>query len=298
MPLTPVPPHQDGSDGSWAEKGDAAGYFPTAESASEYAEGIGSSPYHRDRLRAIEELLAATPLRASPNALTVLDFGIGDGGELKALGLPMSRVVGVDTSEAMVGLAREKFGDGDFVGLIGSVDAIGGIEDESIDLVFCVNTLGYLDAADQTTFFEQASRVVRSDGYLIVVTGNELFDLFALNSGTAEFFAERLGVLGAADLLTEGTVARFRNASRRNPLNFNVVLQSHGFLEIGQAFASWHRVPPVMLTRSGLTLSDARDQARDFTLDPSGLSPDESWRSLLQCSIFASLSRRSPLFKR
>ncbi len=293
MALTPVPPHQDGSDGSWAEKGDAAGYFPSPESARAYAEGITVSDYHRDRLRAIEELLSATTIRSSSEALTVLDFGVGDGGELKALQLPMARVVGVDTSEAMIDLAREKFADGEFLGLVGSVDALGGVEDESIDLAVCVNTLGYLDDGDQTTFFEEASRVVRTGGHLIIVTGNKLFDLFALNSGTAEFFAEHLGVSGAEDLLTEGTAARFRNASRRNPLNFGLVLESHGFTEIGQAFASWHHVPPVMLTRSGLTFGDARDQARDFTLDPNGLPPEESWRSLLQCSIFGSISRRS-----
>jgi len=224
--------------------------------------------------------------------LSILDFGIGDGEELKQLELRLGSLVGIDISAHMVQLALEAFVDSDFRGIVGGVEALTGVEGDSIDLAFCVNTLGYLSHSDRQLFFEEMRRIIKPGGYLIVVTGNELFDLFALNSGTAEFFERNFGVAGVSELLTEGASLRFKNASRENPLNFSSVLNNCGFLEVGQAFSQWHRQPPIQLSRSGFDLRGARGMPRDHDWDPNSLPPEISWRALFQCSIFGSLSRR------
>lgn len=294
-----VPPHQDAGDPNWSARGDAAGYFPSAESAREYARGIASSPYHRDRQRTLARLLGSARLAGLPATVRVLDYGIGDGGVLKSLGLQASSIVGVDVSGSMIELARESFADLGFTGLAGSVEALAAIHSSSIDIALCINTLGYLTTQEQDAFFSEMTRIVAPGGFLIIMTGNELFDLFALNSGTAEFFRNRLDVADAAELLTEGMSAQFQNAARANPLSFGLVLSGYGFREAERAFASWHNLPPILLTRrTGMPLHEARDLARDYDFDCATLPPDQVWRAYFQCSIFASLLQRDHVGQR
>ncbi|WP_163481241.1 class I SAM-dependent methyltransferase, partial [Escherichia coli] len=90
--------------------------------------------------------------------------------------------------------------------------------DEQFDIGLAIDVLGYLSDDDVKTFYREMSRMIRPGGHLIVMYGNELFDLFALNAGTAAFFKEHFRV-DVADLLQEGRAPQYKTAQRRNPLS-------------------------------------------------------------------------------
>lgn len=285
------PPHMDLSKSDYRSNQDSGGYFPSLEDALQYEAKVKGTEYHSDRIRALKILVDQidNPVKS------VLDFGIGDGGTLLALDLKPSQIIGVDTSESMINLASTKLNAVAFNGYVGSIEQISNLDSESTDLVLCLNTLGYLDKEEQDLFFSESFRVLRTDGYLIVMTGNELFDLFALNSGTAEFFERHFNQNREliADLLEAGSDIRFKNANRRNPLNFGVEMQNYGFREVDQVFCSWHKiVPAAAIQMLKGDLQAARIQARDLKFDLSTLPKVELWKRFFCCSIFASLLKK------
>lgn len=190
----------------------------------------------------------------------------------------------------MLDVARTVLARGQLRAYLGSVDKMLDVEDSSVDLVLCINTLGYLDEVEQQRFFEQCGRVLREAGNFIIMTGNELLDFFALNSGTAQFFERNFGV-DVSGLLTQGKDERWLNASRANPLAFKSLLAVHGFREVGQAFSQWHSLPPglALLDAAG-DVVEARNAARGHSVDAAVLPEGVRWQALFRCSMFASLS--------
>jgi len=289
-----LPAHQDsGSD--WYARGDSGGFFPTAESAEHYKRLIEEQSYHRVRHQCLRSLLRrSTDLFTRPpsESYVVLDFGIGDGGEIRALELAARKIYGFDTSEHMIRLAEQQFQDKEFVGCVGGAERLAIVEEE-VDALFCINTLGYLSQEEDAIFWHEAQRLLRPGGFLIIMTGNLLFDLFALNSGTADFFASEFKVDGASSLLTRGDQPRFANARRRNPLQFASELKSAGFRQLDTGFCMWHSVPPeLLIANSGRSFREARWESRDFSIYDEMLSEEEKWQMLFRCSIFASVSIR------
>ena len=290
-----IPAHQNSLE-NWYEKGDSGGYFPTVESAQNYKNLVANQPYHKIRKKCLDQLLRrSTNLFSSSeySNLSVLDFGIGDGGELHSLEIPMKKIYGIDTSEHMIRLAQQQFLDKEFIGIVGGVNSLQAI-DEQVDVAFCINTLGYLNSEDEGVFWEQLRRLVKPSGYLVIMTGNLLFDLFALNSGTVEFFASEFKVDNATSLLTRGAETRFLNGNRRNPLKFEMELRSLGFSQLDVGFCMWHKVPPELLIAStGCSLREARWQSRSFEVFDELVPELDKWQLLFRCSIFASVSVRA-----
>ena len=281
------PPHQQLANIDWQRSEDAAGYFPTAESAKDYAARIASEAYHRDRLRALKYLSARIPCTD-----VVLDYGIGDGGLFLALNLSSSRVVGTDISPHMIDLARQSLAMLDFTGLVDSVEVLNDLISGSFDLVLCLNVLGYLTEGEHDTFFLEAHRVLKPGGHLLLMTGNELFDLYALNAGTVEFFSKHFKQ-DTGRLLTYATAERFKNASRRNPLSVGAQLAEYRLSEVAQTFSQWHsQIPTIANIEHGGDLHKAYHAARDHSFDANQLPERDSWKALFRCSMFASLSTR------
>ena len=249
--------------------------------------------YHRVRHQCLETLLRrSTDLltRLPTENLTVLDFGIGDGGEIYKLGLPTKKIYGIDTSEHMISLAKQRFHDTQFVGFVGGAERLREVNGQ-VDALFCINTLGYLSHEEDTVFWKETRRLIKPGGFLVIMTGNSLFDLFALNSGTADFFASEFKVDGASSLLARGDQPRFLNARRRNPLKFPSELRRAGFRQIDTGFCMWHLVPPeLLITESGRSIRQARWESRDFAIYDESVPEDEKWQLLFRCSIFASIS--------
>lgn len=274
--------------------GDNAGYFESVESVEAYREGSNATTppsYHRDRMRALRLLVDKMDL---PGTFKVIDFGCGDGMYFKdffadyATGR-VGKIVGVDISSPMIELAGQTLADFPFEGNVGGAASMRGI-DEQFDVGLAIDVLGYLDEDELDVFFTEMARLIRPGGYLIVMYGNELFDMFALNSGTARFFKKHFDV-DAEALLTEGAASQYEPVRRKNPLSFGAEIAPYGFEEVSQAFSQWHRVPPAIGNRAG-DLAAARLEMRNHTFDPNGLQPTERWKALVRSSIFASLSRK------
>jgi SAM-dependent methyltransferase len=275
---------------SKAIKGDDnGGDFPTIESAEAYISGKAGSntslDYHDDRMRAIKLLLESIDLSNRPR---VLDFGCGDAMYIKKFFQPLniSNIVGVDVSGPMIDIAKENLSDFNFEGLVGGIDALESI-DRPFDILFAIDVLGYLDESELADFYIQAKRLVRPGGHLIVMYGNELFDMFAMNSGTSEFYKKHFNI-DISDCLTEASAMQYKPSNRKNPLNFGEQLVQFGFKESEQAFSQWHSVPPAIGNRQQ-DVSDARLAMRDHTFDPNNLPKTEKWKALFRSSIFASL---------
>lgn len=290
LPWNP-PPHQQTRALTDRAAEDLGGWFPDEKSAASYHtdKNVG---YHQDRFRAIKYL--AKRIDTSGQAgLHVVDFGVGDGRELVDLGLPLGKITGIDISPHMVKLARSNFHGVDSDFHVGGVESLSRIDPDSSDLLVSTNVLGYLPEEEETLFFSEARRIVRPGGWLLLTLGNELFDLFALNSGSADFFRDYFDVDGASLLLTRGDEPRFGNARRHNPLSLESRLFDASFETVAFSFSQWHRKPPILeQLEKGASVDDARMSVRDHDFDPNSLPPAEKWRAFFQCSLFGVLSQR------
>jgi len=289
---TQVPIHLRGLERDF-ESQDSAGFFPDAKSTEAYR-APERNDYHKDRLRAMRILAnsvnGANGLRGG---LTVVDFGIGDGVELSELGIPLKHVIGIDTSAHMLELARKSLASIDATFFLGNAGALQQIPDNSTDLVLATNVLGYLDPIEEKLFWSEAKRILRQGGHVLVTLGNQLFDLFALNSGTSEFFEKEFDIRNAEKLLTHSATPRFLSARRHNPLALRSILEAQGMPVVAEAYSQWHHTPPITLQLQGLTLREARAKSRDHSFDPNDLEPGQIWRALFQCSLIAMLFKKS-----
>ena len=198
------------------------------------------------------------------------------------------KIYGIDKSVPMLKLASDNLTNFDFSPILGGVEALASIADSTVDLALAIDVLGYLNESELDTFYNEMRRIVRPGGSLLIMYGNELFDMFALNSGTADFFMKHFN-LDVKGLLSEGESKRPQNAHRRNPLSFAAELLPYDFHEVAQSFSQWHAIPPGQGNRIG-DLSQARLAMRDHEFDPNTLVPIDLWKAYFRCSIFASLS--------
>lgn len=268
---------------------DNGGHFPDGASARAYVEGAKgsntSTDYHSDRIRALRLLMQDVGQPAS-----ILDFGCGDGMYLREFCGSANRLIGIDVSGPMIEMAQANLSDLGFVGVVGGAEALAQVGGQ-VDLALAIDVLGYLGEDDIRIFYNQMARLVRPGGHLLVMYGNELFDMFALNAGTAAFFDKHFS-LDVSELLSEGAASQYKPANRKNPLSFGAEIAPYGFRECRQAFSQWHRLPPGIGNRGQDNLAEARMAMRDHSFDPNALPDDEAWKAKFRCSIFGSLSQR------
>lgn len=62
----------------------------------------------------------------------------------------------------------------------------------------------------------------------MILVGNKLFDLLALNPGAAEFFKDEFEDQKSSTLLRYSETPRFKNACRHNPLELPDSLNEYG----------------------------------------------------------------------
>lgn len=291
----PIPPHQIGEGELSGAGEDRGGWFPSEEHASSY-HSESNAAYHGNRLNALRVLSDFVNGESSRERLDILDYGIGDSLELQELGFTIGSLTGIDISPHMIDLARANLSAAahEVHLYVGNVDRLAELPTQGFDVVMATNVLGYLSDEDERRFFGEAARLLRPGGWLLLMSGNELFDLFALNSGTARFFRERLGVDDVSRLLTQCDRPRWSNARRHNPLQLPAELERFGFVQRCDSFAQWHREPPVLLElEDGLSPIEARLAARDQLVLPALLSESDRWKALFQCSIFGAVFQLS-----
>jgi SAM-dependent methyltransferase len=279
------PPHMASHEIDF-ENEDSGGYFPDQKSIESVYRAPERESYHLDRERSVKVLINELKLNQSVDPLTVLDFGIGDGLELASLKLPIGELIGIDTSPSMIKIADENISVERKTFFIGGVEKLSNVASGSVDLVLAMNVLGYLTQDEEKEFWTETRRLLKSNGYVLILVGNRLFDLFALNSGTSEFFQEQFEVPHAESLLRFTDSPRFKNARRHNPLELQNSLEIYGMSHVKTSFSQWHHTPPIILQNiQSLDIRSARSKARNHELDPNSISPDQKWRGYFQCSL-------------
>ena len=173
---------------------------------------------------------------------------------------------------------------------VGDQDYLDDIADDSFDLILLIHVLGYIPELEHDKLFRNLNRILVPKGKLLISTGNKLFDLFALNSGTKDFFESEFGVDNSEILIFRANQERFKNADRINPLQFGSFLKQFGFEEIRQTFSQFHHIPPQLLIESGASIEEARILARSNHIDSNTFDDMQKWRALFQCSVVVSLS--------
>jgi len=272
-----------------SQPGDLGGHFPNLELAKNYlSESSTNQAIKEDRIRGIHVAVKQKEFK------DIFDFGIGNGVRFKELNLEYKNLVGIDISEHMIELCRENF----FVEneemvhnfYVGDQNSLDDIPSNSFDLILLIHVLGYIPENEHDKLFRNLARILVSGGKLLVSTGNQLFDLFALNSGTKDFFEYEFNVENSDLLLSSTTSERYINADRINPLTFRHFLNRFGLEEIRQAYSQFHHVPPQILIELGASVEDARIQSRSNQVDVNKFSEMEKWRAYFQCSVVVSLS--------
>lgn len=256
--------------------------------ASNYADEL-LNEYHKHRLEVIWNLIPEELLSQGKN---IFDFGCGDAIMLSPFLEVGAQVKGIDISPEMIAIAKKRLTNGGYdadLAQVGDVTDLKELETFSLDALFCFNVLAYLTDIEERVFYEEAGRIIKPGGYLVVTHSNQLFDMFSLNSYTLNFFKENLVKeeyqSHINDLFKKIDASETAKASynvRENPLCYKHKLQKYGFSEIRQEYINLHDAPPGFLNVKGY---------------PSTLiySEEQKWKLMFTCSTFGSLSIRNEI---
>ena len=240
--------------------------------------------YHTHRLGVIKELI---PKDLFQSGKRVLDFGCGNAVLIPDYIKAGVDIRGIDMTPAMIKSAQERIkklgGDPNSVRQ-GMVTALREEKAASYDALTCFNVLAYFTAEEDRIFYEEASRIIKPGGYLIVTHGNELFDMFTFNKFTVEFinkffvtdpsYAARIGGL-LANPDKPGNALAYN--VRENPLTFQFKAKKYGFREVRQEFINRHMAPPLIY----------KEETYPNTI---GLPEEEKWKLMFTCSTYGSCS--------
>ena len=262
--------------GTFGRDADSIGFWK--DEAERYHDHVDASrsAYHHARLTTATRLLEQAGL---PRGARVVDFGCGDGVYARELAAKGFSVTGMDLVEEMVVLAREKDPEGSAsyaTGGAAQLESAG-----ACDAVVSLNVLAYLTDGELADFWAALGEILKPGGCLLVSHSNELFDLFALNAGTAGFFARHFDA-DVGDLLAQTGASSAGYNVRANPLTYAAELAEHGLDEVARAYFNFHPRPPALLGEG--------DEGR--VLDPDEIARVPEWKQQLQCSTLFSLSRR------
>jgi ubiquinone/menaquinone biosynthesis C-methylase UbiE len=127
------------------------------------ARDYDTAPYGRHARRLQPDVLAAVE---SIDFAAVLDVGCGTGALLEAILVahPAARVMGLDLSPEMLGVARERLSDMAEL-LVGDAEHLP-LSDGDVDLVVCVDSLHHYP--DPRAALREMARVLRPGGGLVI----------------------------------------------------------------------------------------------------------------------------------
>lgn len=161
------------------------------ETARIYSANL-ESEYHKHRLAVIHGLI---PQELFASGRRVFDFGCGDAVLFPLFLEAGAHIEGIDITTEMIALARKRLterGYDENLVRVSDVNYLRQIESASLDALFSFNVLAYLTDYEEKLFYQEASRIIRPYGYLVVTHSNELFDMFSFNRYTLEFFKRYL----------------------------------------------------------------------------------------------------------
>ncbi len=98
-------------------------------------------------------------------------------------------MTGIDISEDMIELCKKNLNKKNLTHdlKVGNQDSLDDISSDTFDLILLIHILGYIPESEHDKLFRNLNRILLPGGKLLVSSGNKLFDLFTLNSGTKIF---------------------------------------------------------------------------------------------------------------
>lgn len=298
-----LPPHLKNSNKNKSKIYDGGGYFPTLKSATMYQGEVKTHIYHKDRLNGIFYLINKIKKK---NKLNILDFGCGDGLEFKKLNLLTKNYIGIDVSPHMIELSKKNLANIKKKSLIvGGIEKLKKIKSNSIDLILALEVIGYLTDKEENIFFKEVHRILKKNQFFITTNGNELFDMFSLNSYTKIFFKKHFNQKEnhLNSLLKHSKNNKYVTGKRYNPLALKEKLKiKYALNTLDISFASLHKYSPEIgkILHKGKKsknkyYTDFRHQqllSRNFSQNPNKFSTLEKWKCLFLCSIFGMLVKK------
>lgn len=123
----------------------------SARQLADYFTGIGSRT---------EDVELALRLSGAAATARVVEIGCGDGRDAAEIVLRVSEYTGVDPSQGLLAIAREKLPEATFV----QADALSYDYPVNLDVVFAFASLLHVSKEDLGTVFEKASEALRPGG--------------------------------------------------------------------------------------------------------------------------------------
>lgn len=255
--------------------------------AQDYSDVL-KNDYHHHRLAVIDRLMPAELYREGTK---IFDFGCGDAIHFDQFLNKGVEISGMDISSKMIELAKGRLGkdaSGSEIVAVGGAAEMAKLQSAQFDAIFSFNVLAYLTHQEEETFYEQARRILKPGGFLIVTHSNELFDMFSLNQYTLNFFARHFlsnqeHIIKLPELLSDSVDKSniLTYNVRENPLSYKFKLEKLGFIEQQQEFINLHLAPPAILGKN-----------KSFP-DTLSMSPDDRWKLMFTCSTYGSRSMRT-----
>ena len=251
--------------------------------AEDYANAL-TNEYHSHRLGVIDSLI---PKDLYQSEKVIFDFGCGDAFHFSQFLVKGCQISGIDISSTMVDIAQQNLAKQNFnpdLARVGGVSELSNLSSDSLDAILSFNVLAYLTNEEERIFYQEAARLLKSGGYLIVTHSNQLFDMFSLNNYTVDFFMENFikdqSLRSELEEMITHTAKpeKISYNIRENPLIYHFKLAKYGFLEKKQEFINLHPLPPRLIT-----------QPKSYP-DTLSWSIEEKWKLMFLCSTYGSLS--------
>tara|TARA_B110000008_G_scaffold252995_1_gene267968 strand:+ start:1438 stop:2379 length:942 start_codon:yes stop_codon:yes gene_type:complete len=179
-------------------------------------------------------------------------------------------VMGFDFAETGINDSKklaEKIGVPSDIFLVGDHSYFKTIESNSVDVICGLGWMRYLEAGVRDFIYRETFRVLKPNGCFIVSNDNQLFDIFAMNNYTIDFWSEVIGSLSEVNnLLPSGnikdalrdeiklptrkfsdrSVSKLINKHIENPLAFGEIVKTYGYKLEKNVFPDCHLLPPFL----------------------------------------------------
>ena len=241
------------------------------ELADKYA-GEMQKNYHKRRIEVVFDLIGEVA------DLEILDFGCGEGSLIHIFNEKgAKKVYGIDPNDKLLSIAQQMNSNSEFIQ--GSVKELSKMKENSLDLILSANVLAYLTDEEDIEFYNQAKRILKPGGIMVLTHSNELFDLFTFNKYSVDFFKRYFGSDISNLLSNPEEPSRNSHNIRENPLAYGEKLKNYDFEILRTEFINFHPKPP-------LISNDDPDDLDRERLDTLQYSKEDKWKLFFQCSTF------------
>lgn len=181
-----------------------------------------------------------------------------------------------------------------------------GVPSQSVDAVIAMGFFRYLDGPTREYCYRHISRVLKPRGQFLLTNQNALFEAFALNDESLEFWAHVIdGFSPAGKLLKAGealeglrekvkvpsrkysaeSISRVYETNAQNPLTYHQLVKPYGFTVEKILYPDPHLLPPM--------LEAEVDKAELMKLKAEAcVQKAEDWRGMLMCYEFMAFLRK------